>query len=238
LAVSATTETRIPPNAIDRLGREKRKAAKQALQAVGRKGPLRHRHALQWQALAIQLPLSGQRKTLAFGKWEDVDLAHARQRRDEARKHLSDGRDPACPEEKSIKNTFETVARDWHAAAKTAWTSRYAKLVLGRLEADIFPHLGADDIDAIEPPRLLEVIRKIEARDAFEMAKRVKNHCSEIFQYGIAEGKCRHDPAAEIHRALKKSRPKQYQGLNFLAYRLVPVAQPIPIQSRVATFVR
>jgi integrase len=154
----------------------------------------------------------GKRRTLAFGKWDDVDLAHARQRRDEARKHLSDGRDPACPEEEPIKNPFETVARDWHAAAKTAWTPRYAKMVLGRLEADIFPHLGSDDIDAIEPPRLLEVIRKIEARDALEMAKRVKNHCSEIFQYGIAEGKSRRDPAAEIHRALKKPRPKKHMA--------------------------
>ena len=48
-------------------------------------------------------------------------------------------------------------------------------MVLGRLEADIFPNLGNDDIDAIEPSRLLEVIRKIEARDALEMAKRVRH---------------------------------------------------------------
>lgn len=155
------------------------------------------------------------RKTLAFGKWDDVELALARERRDAARKNLAAGRDPASgdvQEEAVVKNSFETVARDWHAADKTAWTPRYAKLVLGRLEADIFPHLGSDDIDAIEPPRLLEVIRKIEARDALEMAKRVKNHCSEIFQYGIAEGKSRRDPAAEIHRALKKPRPKKHMA--------------------------
>jgi integrase len=158
---------------------------------------------------------AGKRKTLAFGKWDDVELAQARERRDAARKTLADGRDPApgaCPQSPVVKNSFETVARDWHIAAKTAWTPRYAKLVIGRLEADIFPHLGDDDIDAIEPPRLLEVIRRIEARNAIEMAKRVKNHCSEIFQYGIAEGKCRRDPAAEIRRALKKPRPKKHMS--------------------------
>ncbi len=109
------------------------------------------------------------RKTLAFGKWDDVELAQAREHRDTARRSLAAGRDPTIGEvqkEAVVKNSFETVARDWHAAARTAWTPRYAKLVLGRLEADIFPHLGGDDIDAIEPPRLLEVIRKIEARDA------------------------------------------------------------------------
>ena len=90
--------------------------------------------------------------------------AQARERRDAARQSLAVGRDPAPgaeQEPQAVKNSIEAVARDWHAGARTAWTPRYAKLVLGRLEADIFPHLGSDDIDAIEPPRLLEVIRTI-----------------------------------------------------------------------------
>ena len=155
------------------------------------------------------------RRTLALGKWDDVELAQARQRRDAARKQLAEDRDPGdkqTSEAAAITHSFETVARDWHASAKVGWTPRYAKLVLGRLEADIFPDLGRDDISAIEPPRLLEVIRKIEARGALEMAKRVKNHCSEIFQYAIAEGKCRRDPAADIRRALRKARPKQHRA--------------------------
>lgn len=169
----------------------------------------------------------GKRKTLAFGKWDDVELAQARDRRDASRKKLVEGSDPGAPEPPQkavVLDRFEAVGRDWHASAKVAWTPRYAKLVLGRLEADIFPHLGQHNIDLIEPPRLLEVIRKIEARGAIEMAKRVKNHCSEIFQYGIAEGKCRRDPAADIRRALMKARPKQHRAAlppsefpNFLA---------------------
>ena len=157
----------------------------------------------------------GKRKTLAFGKWNDIDLSQARERRDAARKKLAVGIDPGAPpppQTAVVLNRFETVGRDWHASAKVAWTPRYAKLVLGRLEADISPHLGRDDIDLIEPPRLLEVIRKIEASGAREMAKRVKNHCSEIFLYGIAEGKCRRDPAADIRRALMKARPKQHRA--------------------------
>ncbi len=155
------------------------------------------------------------RKTLAMGKWPDVELATARVRRDNARKRLADGEDPAVADKAetlAIENTFETVARNWHASSKTAWTQRYAKLVLGRLEADIFPHLGKDNIDAIEAPRLLDVIRKVEARGAIEMAKRIKNYCSEVFMYGIAEGKCRRDPAADIRRALKKPRPKKHMA--------------------------
>lgn len=155
----------------------------------------------------------GKRKTLSFGKWDAVGLTQARERRDSARMLLSEDSDPSVAHGRVVAtNCFETVARDWHASARVAWTPRYAKLVLGRLEADTFPHIGRDDIDLMEPPRLLEVIRKIEARGAIEMAKRVKNHCSEIFQYGIAEGKCRRDPAADIRRALMKARPKQHRA--------------------------
>jgi hypothetical protein len=64
------------------------------------------------------------RKTLSFGKWDEVELGEARQRRDAARQAISEGRDPAAPEVGKVdpKNYFEAVARDWHASAKIAWT--------------------------------------------------------------------------------------------------------------------
>jgi integrase len=75
----------------------------------------------------------------------------------------------------------------------------------------IFLKWGDPMGDQSQSDRLLEVVRKIEARGAIEMAKRVKNYCSEVFQYGIAEGKCRRDPATDIRRALMKARPKQHR---------------------------
>jgi Arm DNA-binding domain len=97
----------------------------------------------------------GKRKTLALGKWDRVELTKAREKRDVARKSLAEGIDPCIPQglgSKVTKNSFEAVALAWHASSKVAWTLRNAKLVLGRLDADIFPHLGRDDIDSIEPP--------------------------------------------------------------------------------------
>lgn len=151
----------------------------------------------------------GKRYTLAFGKWPDVTLNQARVRRERARKCILTGCDPRAGKE-AVIHSFENTARAWYAANQLAWTPRYAKLVLGRLEADIFPHIGQEDIGKIEPPRLLEVIRKIEGRGAVEMARRIRGHCSEIFQYGVAEGKCDRDPANDIRRALMKSRPQQH----------------------------
>jgi hypothetical protein len=155
------------------------------------------------------------RRTLAMGQWPGIELAVARQRRDNARIRLAEGEDPAAAdkvEAAARELLFETVARNWHAGAKSGWTARYAGFVLGRMEADIFPHIGRDDLNSIEPTRLLEVIRKVEARGAIDLAKRLKNYCSEVFLYGIAEGKCQRDPAADIRRALQKPRPKKHHA--------------------------
>jgi integrase len=81
-----------------------------------------------------------------------------------------------------VRNTFEHVAREWLEIRLLSWTPRYAALVTGRLEADIFPVIGPLDIARIKPRRILDAIRKIETRGAIEMARRVKNHCSEIFR--------------------------------------------------------
>ena len=151
------------------------------------------------------------RYTLALGRWPEVTLHQARGCRERARKCIAAGRDPRYTKE-TVTHSFESVARSWYEANRVAWSPRYAKLVLGRLEADVFPHIGRDEIGKIEPPRLLEVIRKVEGRGAIEMAKRLKGHCSEIFQYGIAEGKCARDPANDIRKALMKSRPQQHRA--------------------------
>jgi len=95
------------------------------------------------------------------------------------------------------------IAREWFENRKDRWKPRYAVEIITRLENDIFPHLGSFPIKEIEPPLLLQVIRKIENRKAYELAKRQLQKCGEIFRYGIATGKAIRDPSADIKEALK-----------------------------------
>ena len=58
----------------------------------------------------------------------------------------------------------------------------YSERLLSRLEADVFPALGSRPIADIEPPEVLEVIRKVETRGAIELAKREMQVIGQIFR--------------------------------------------------------
>ena len=76
--------------------------------------------------------VGGREKKLGIGPYPLLSLKQARDLRDEARRKLLSGIDPA--QEKlnrqrraAIGETFEEIARSWHAMKKTALTPRYAE---------------------------------------------------------------------------------------------------------------
>jgi integrase len=160
-------------------------------------------------------------KLLALGVYPETPLSEAREALMIARKQLRDGLDPSQERKKkkaltqqSADNTFEVVARDWFENRKSRWKKRYAEEIITRLEKDIFPEIGSYPILEIEPPLLLQVIRKIESRGAHELAKRQLQKCGEIFRYGIAIGKAIRDPSADIKEALKPVKKTHYAAID------------------------
>ena len=150
------------------------------------------------------------RKTLALGVYPAVSLAKARQRRDKAREQLADGTDPseAKRDDKRVKavasaNTFELVAREFHAGKLAAWSPSYFKKWLKQLEKDVFPYVGKLPIASITTPMMLEVIRRIEKREVHDTAHTVKQTSGQVFRYGIQTGRCERDPCLDLAGALK-----------------------------------
>ena len=153
---------------------------------------------------------AGVQRLLAFGKYPDVSLADARKARMAARSQINDGVDPA--QAKRIEklntatanaNTFEAVAREWHANKVETWQPRTAANVLHRLEKDVFPLIGKRPIAEIKAPLMLDVLRQIENRGALDMAKRQGQVCGQIFRYAVACGKADIDPIPNLRGALK-----------------------------------
>lgn len=167
--------------------------------------------------------LASRENRLSLGTYPDVTLADARRRRDEARKLIAAGTDPSeqrksgkaeraakaeaarlAAEGKPGPGTFEAVAREWLATVHGVKVSAgHAERTRIRLEQDAFPWLGRQPIGEIEPPELLQCLRRVEARGAIETAHRIKDACGQVFRYGIAAGHCTRNPAADLRDALR-----------------------------------
>ncbi|WP_086644231.1 phage integrase central domain-containing protein [Acetobacter sp. DsW_063] len=154
--------------------------------------------------------LDGKEKTYTIGAYPDVRLLDARSARDEARKVLRAGRDPA--QEKQIlraigkidpDQTFAATARDWFARRKPIWAARHADDVWRSLERDVLPQVGEIPINDLTPQIVLALLRGIEERGAIETAHRVRQRLSDIFVHAIASGYGKTDPAAIIAPALR-----------------------------------
>lgn len=157
----------------------------------------------------LKYRFGGKEKRLALGVYPEVALAAARLGRDDARRLLRAGVDPAAARrvEKraaiaSATDSLEAVAREWFAKNEPTWVPSHSDRIIRRLEQDILPSLGSQPIAGIEAPDLLVALRRIEGRGAVETAHRVLQNCSQVFRYAIATGRARRDPAADLRGAL------------------------------------
>ena len=147
----------------------------------------------------------GKQKMISFGRYPEVGLALARERRLEARKLLAIGIDPS-EHRKSVKrdktvaaeNNFEAIARLWLEHWRQGKSDRHAGYTERRLEADVFPEIGARAISLIQAPEIVGVLRNMCDRGVYDMAKRAHQTISQIFRYAIAHGLASRNPAADI----------------------------------------
>ncbi len=152
----------------------------------------------------------GKEKLLVIGRHPAVSLKSARLARDEAKKTLAQGRDPAL-EARRVKlvgagreeETFEQVARRWHEAQKARWKPVHADDVIESLERDLFPVIGAYPITQIDEPLLLAALRKVEDRGAIETARRLRQRAERIFKLARAGGAGNANPAVDVKEAMK-----------------------------------
>jgi len=167
----------------------------------------------------FRYPHAGKARMSALGVYPEFTLADARLRCLEASKLLSSGGDPvqAKRTEKArlavaVANTFEAVAREW--LAKETGTLAAVTLTKARwmLETFAFPRIGTRPISEIQPPELLDVLRRVESAGKIETAHRVRSRCSQVFRYAIATHRAQSDPTRDLAGALRTKKAKAPGG--------------------------
>jgi len=163
--------------------------------------------------------LAGKENILTIGRFPDVEVDEARQKRNEARKLLAKGMDPnlARRQEKirqdnGNRSTFEAIFHEWVAARD--WAPATKRNRVSQLEFHVLPHLGPLSVKEISPMKVLEVLRRVEQPTEFvrkkgrgartlavggpNVARRLRQYIAGIFDVAIATGRAESNPAGPL----------------------------------------
>lgn len=148
-------------------------------------------------------------KTLHIGQWPSVSLADARTKRDEARRQVATGLDPAQEKKRArviakiaAANTFKDVAEEWISKCEREGRASITLDKIRWLLGMAYPLIGSMPIAEITPQETLSVLRKVEATGRYESARRMRSVLSRVFRYGIATARSDRDVAADLRGAL------------------------------------
>lgn len=170
---------------------------------------------------------------LSLGVYPQVSLKDARERCEQAQRMVAAGINPGkqrksekAQHERELEakaladaglpcpGTFEYVARQWLATVhESKVTKEQVNRICKRLEKHIFPWLGKRDIAEIDAPDLLVCLRRITARGIIETAHRVKDAVGQVFRFGIGEGVCKRNPAADLRDQLPIADRKHFAAI-------------------------
>lgn len=154
--------------------------------------------------------LNGKENIYTIGQYPLISLTDARKHRDSIRSLVEQGLSPN--REKSARyientigseNSFETVAREWHS--KQIWDEKHTKVVLRSLELNAFPYIGALPVHKVTAHDVLQMLRKMEERNALDIARRVNQRCVDVFEYAIVKKLCDYNPATGRAKVLKST---------------------------------
>ncbi len=168
----------------------------------------------------LKYRIAGKEKLLALGVYPEVSLADARSATSQYRTAVRSGVDPS--HERKIdkvrsqinsRNSFQKVAEDWLDVQATNWSPIHLKKVRRSLEVDVYPFIGREPISEISTPLILDVIRKIEARDALDTSSRIFQRINSVFRFAVQTARCKSNPATELQGALRSRKVRHRRGL-------------------------
>lgn len=161
-----------------------------------------------WQ---LVYQFQGSQKQIALGPYPDVPLSEARDLREQARKALRNGKDPAAqrpskalpaPPDLGSGETFGEVAAEYLEKRRR---ENLAGVTMTKKEWLIdlaLPGIGAKRCQDIRAVDVLRVLQELEARDCFETARRLRGTIGAVFRYAVITGRAESDPTPALRGAI------------------------------------
>lgn len=152
---------------------------------------------------------AGKQKSLAIGAYPAVSLDSARTARQEAKRMLAEGVDPADRKREAklaarcgAENTFTAISKEYlqkmEREGRAPVTLEKARWLLGMAD----PRIGRRPVTDISSAEVLEVLRQVERRGHLETARRLRSTIGSVFRYAIATARAENDPTVALRGAL------------------------------------
>ena len=162
----------------------------------------------------------GAEKKLALGSYPEVSLKEARDLRDDARKLLAKGIDPA-ERRKQDKHAAKVSAANSFDAVASAYIDKCRRE--GLAQATITKHewllkllqrgLGSRPVSEIQPFEMLDAVRRHETTGRTEAARRALQFASQVFRFAIANQLAASDPTRDLRGALTSHKTKHHAAI-------------------------
>ncbi|MCG9665821.1 integrase domain-containing protein [Vibrio mediterranei] len=158
--------------------------------------------------------LTKRKVKLSIGPFPEISLLEARKKAFELSQLIAKGIDPRSyiKEQKEAAEIAESsllkqVAQEWFEVKKHSVTEDYAHDIWRSLEMHVFPALEHVSVSDITAPKVIKILRPIEAKGNLETVKRLNQRLNEIMTYAVNTGKIYANPIQNIKAAFKKPKP-------------------------------
>ncbi len=154
-----------------------------------------------WQLI---YQFGGKQRQLSLGPYPQVPLLDARSKREEAKRLLREGIDPAARFRAQPRpgDTFKEVAEEFLAKRRA---EKLADITMEKKEwllSFAYPSIGAMHLEKIRPLDVLTVLKDVEGRGCYETARRLRSTIGAVFRFGIATARADTDPTASLRGAI------------------------------------
>ncbi len=154
---------------------------------------------------------AGRENTLSFGRFPAVTLAKARTMREDARRLLTEGKDPSVKKKldkiaaaTAAQNTFGAVAAEYIENLKANGAAETTISKNRWLLEDLAAPLAKRPIADIAPAEILHILKRIEKTGRRETARRLRGIMGSVFRHAILTLRATNDPTFPLQRALLK----------------------------------
>ena len=161
--------------------------------------------------------VGGRERKISFGRYPEVSLKEARQKRDEARAAIRDGSDPGAERKKakllaelSAENTFAAIADEYITTKLVGENKAAITIDKARWLVTHLAPIASLPIVEIKPQELYAALKRLEGAGKHETARRCRSFASRVFRYAVVTGRAEADPAAMLSGALITPKVKHH----------------------------